>query len=116
MSDATPITDEELAELRELEAKATPGEWEVHEVTDYDEVISRGMMVKGGRGINRGEEFELFGEDDAALIVALRNALPSLLARIEQLERENKELRSLVERSAVEQRGAKLSIPNNSEA
>lgn len=57
--------------------KFTPGPWEVREVTDYygcsDEeptLISRGVAQAGGRGINTGEEFEMYSIEDANLIAA----------------------------------------------
>lgn len=76
------ITEAELARLEELEKAATEGPWEEHEITEgwaLEEcepyVISRGI-----KGLNHGEEIELFDKEDVLLIVALRNAAPALIA------------------------------------
>jgi hypothetical protein len=58
----------------------TPTPWEVHEVEDSGEVVSRGMRQVGGKGINKGEEFELFDKADADFIVRAVNAHDDLLA------------------------------------
>jgi hypothetical protein len=50
--------------------QATPGPWEVHEVMDDGEVISRGVQRVGGKGINTGECYEMFSVADAHLIAA----------------------------------------------
>jgi hypothetical protein len=56
--------------LKMARNKHTPGPWEVHEVFEHDEVISRGVRQVGGKGINTGEDFEMFSEADARLIAA----------------------------------------------
>lgn len=48
--------------------KVTEGPWEIYEVTDDTEVIARGIQQVNGRGINQGEEFELFHKADALLM------------------------------------------------
>lgn len=81
MSDHATAAD--VDELARLDKLATPGPWHVHEVDHHEDgVHSRGVAGPDGRGINRGEDVELFGEADADLIVAARNALPVVLARM----------------------------------
>jgi len=80
------VDEKTIEELRALLAKATPGPWEV----DY--------LDKNGQRVIRQEHIEIATfwhhsvgsiekemEANAALTVAMRNALPSLLARIEAL-------------------------------
>lgn len=56
----------------------TPGPWEVHEVID-DYVISRGVRSSvTGKGINTGEDYEMFSEADAHLIAAAPELLEVL--------------------------------------
>lgn len=89
----------EIKGLRELEAAATPGPWETKE--DYPEV----QIVSDYRREPDGSEVANwigamtdspdFGDDEdecatrnqhnAGLVVAMRNALPSLLDRVEEL-------------------------------
>lgn len=79
------MTDD-IARLRALEAAASAGPWELDE------------LDKNGQRVIRQEHIELATfwhhsvgsiekemEANAALTVAMRNALPSLLARIEAL-------------------------------
>lgn len=82
----TPITDAELAELKRLEAAATPGEWET---------IPRGSGLMGydvdqvgdeGIGIPNGTRGMFERKEDADSIAALHNAFPALVARIEAAE------------------------------
>ena len=90
-----PITKEELDEWRKLCDEATEGPWCVDEIEDhYDEpyVCSRGVRSKKG-GLNKGEEFELFDENDADFIATARTAMLRLLdenaklrERVEELE------------------------------
>jgi hypothetical protein len=56
----------DLAELRRLHESATPGPW-----SSDDQKRLRAMLLR---------------DADAALIVAMRNALPELLERVERLE------------------------------
>ena len=73
-SEHKPPGAAEIEKLRELEAKATPGEW----VADLDGHES---------SIRRCDDDCLFAidlqEDDAALIAAMRNALPRLLSMLQ---------------------------------
>jgi hypothetical protein len=71
--------DAQLAELEALLAKATPGPW-----------LSDGNMVSTEDALFMGREEDIVGEDivrdeDAALIAALRNAAPALLAAAREL-------------------------------
>ncbi len=81
---ANPLTDSELAKLRRLEAAATPGDWEFQ--------ISNGLRQFGtprGGCVARATNSLAGGPDiddqDAALIVDVRNALPRLLDQAERL-------------------------------
>ena len=64
------MTDTEIAELRRLEAEATPGPWDVSGLTVYDTCMDGVASTHSA--------------SDAALIVALRNALPELLKAVEE--------------------------------
>ena len=72
MSDSNTLINE-LKRLVALRAKATGGEWEPHDITDDGEAISRGIKVVGGKGLNNGDEYELFSEEDAGFIAAAGN-------------------------------------------
>ena len=78
-----PLTAAEIEKLRELEAKATPGEWEVV-YRSSDELQTTFVGLKLGNEI-----FEIgsttYGKHthDAALIAAMRNALPRLLSMLQ---------------------------------
>lgn len=85
-----------LARLRAMEAAATKGPWSV---VEYNEGES--LAIHDARGDWRvcfmataGKQADLDGiEANAALIVAMRNALPDLLARIEAMAGEIEGLR-----------------------
>src|SRR5690606_27178297 len=64
----TKATPEMIAELRRLDAEATPGPWEFD---DEDEITIRQPEPRAA------------WKKDAALIVAMRNALPELLKAVE---------------------------------
>lgn len=79
-----PNIDEIIAELRKLEAQATPGPWAWVDVagdiygdinSDSDEVI---YVV---------HEKHFDNDDDPELIEAMRNALPTVLAELELLQK-----------------------------
>lgn len=57
-----------LAKLAEARAKATAGPWKAHEIYDEGDVVSRGVSQAGGKGLNHGEDCELFSTEDAAFI------------------------------------------------
>jgi len=86
-----------LDELRALEQKATPGPW-VAKLPGPDEHYLSEGRCGGISSAARIHEYQseivttdsgVYGPsaDDARLIVACRNALPRLLARLEALER-----------------------------
>lgn len=58
-----------IAELRRLEAEATPGPWDVSGLTVYDTCMDSVASTHSAA--------------DAALIAAMRNALPELLKALE---------------------------------
>lgn len=62
-----------------MESTHTPEPWEVHEVHDNhygdNELISRGFRSSvTGKGINTGENYEMFSAEDAERIVQCVNA------------------------------------------
>jgi hypothetical protein len=74
-----------IQNLRELLAKATPGPW-----TFYSD--SGAVCINDGCGIAGVPIVLMYADrghrvDDAALIVAMRNELPSILDRLEKLEK-----------------------------
>jgi len=90
----------DIQQLSELERKATPGPWEV----DY--------LDKAWQRVVRAEHYEIFTgwhhsvgsievemEANAALIVAMRNALPALLASLASKDAENAELRAFAQQA-----------------
>lgn len=81
----TPLTAAEITELRELEAKATPGPWISEPCHKGESCWCRTIGVVGDED-NYVAPSGCLGTDDAALIVSMRNALPRLLSRIEALE------------------------------
>lgn len=86
------MTDDiDIAALRELLAKATPGPWQA-----WDRGIGWEVHDASKNEINSGFR-ETFSEADAALIAALRNAAPALLDRIETLTAENERLKGIFE-------------------
>lgn len=78
---------------------ATP--WEVHEVRDDGEVISRGFCQVGGKGINRGECYELFSEEDAEFIVRACNCHDELLAALKAMVASYDGLRDMLSSTVV---------------
>jgi len=76
------MTDEWVAELRRLEAAATKGPWRKH---------GDGYSVMGDGDIS-GYAIADDVDDpaDVALIVAMRNALPELLAMLDELRKKNR--------------------------
>ena len=91
-----------IEELRGLLAKATPGPWKNHLVDDTTIVASNGFEIgttwPGGSVYNGFVDPAEQHEINAALIVAMRNALPSLLAQIEKAERERDEAQMEIKR------------------
>lgn len=91
------LTPEKIDELRRLLAKATPGPWKNHLVDDTTIVASNGFEIgttwPGGSVYNGFVDPAEQHEINAALIVAMRNALPALLDRLEKAEGELAEAR-----------------------
>lgn len=95
---AVPTLGEQIATLKELLAKATPGDWEyvtgdndydvgVYGPSHSDELIAEltspfAMKLRAARGIKTPDVA------NAALIVAMKNTLPALIARVEEVERD----------------------------
>lgn len=108
----------DIEALRESLAKATPGPWSVKPGTAPESGTDLLVHVgaRPGRDTVALQDhcmgFVHRGQDDAALIVASVNALPGLLDRIEELEREldtddvrivalEKELRKMLTADAI---------------
>lgn len=86
-----------LARLRELEAAATKGPW--RQMDQWIDASSRPPPIASSHqdyATAPGGTLHAEALANAALIVAMRNALPDLLARIEALEREIEGLRALL--------------------
>lgn len=78
------MTKTEIAQLRELLAKATPGPWEAlesvyHEKSEFHDPVWEG--VYDADGVNTEDSW-----DNCKLIAAAVNNLGPLLSRLEQLE------------------------------
>ena len=83
MTTPTPITADEIEVLRQLEHKATQGEWRVT-IADEQEA----WIAAGNRRIIDCDELYEPVEANAALIAAARNAVPRLLAAIDEQAQE----------------------------
>ena len=75
------MTEEQINELERLALNATPGPW------DYDPTGGFRWCFLEKRHV-----FEATTDANAAYIVAACNAVPELIARVRELERQNKEL------------------------
>lgn len=98
------MTDKEIAELRALEAKATPGPWSAMRAIAerfYGD-WSRRSRPSGGGYIRQtmpplSDEDQFARYEDAAFIAAARNALPRLLAMLDAERAEVARLRGFVD-------------------
>ena len=107
------MTAAEIAELRKLEAAATPGPWGCARPDDVDGMEECAIAVYTASELAQKEDApsciaavnDNWGEyqSNAALIAAARNALPRLLATIEALlaEDENKQAGFLAMHTAL---------------
>lgn len=109
-----PLTAAEIEELRELEAKATPGPWEVGETDKY------GQQTVGDKFItllscwhHSVESLEEESIANASLIAVMRNALPRLLSMLTPLT--DAEVREAVERMREDLRHFALDDPMKSD-
>lgn len=113
MPDPVPAPSaDDLAELRRLDELATPGPWRPHD-TWLDHGGHTAVVFRGDQNTPAGapvrvtwlptfESGEGWGTErnvwnDADLIVAMRNALPGLLAEVDRLRGANADLRTAVE-------------------
>ena len=91
------MADLNLNELERLEKAATPGPWVLHKHSDTNVVGGGGYVVAscGGYSTNTRDLEELYAElcGNAALIAALRNALPELLRRLRAKGRHRRAVR-----------------------
>jgi len=82
----TTLSAPEIAALRAMLAKATPGPWDVD--CPFGREICAGYIARNSEGDDIGREYDVGGtttRDDAAAIVAVMSAAPSLLDEIEHL-------------------------------
>lgn len=89
-----------IKQIRETEGKATKGEWYYDGIGYVFQKTSKGhfMLVDDGNGAEvrmRGFGAELPLDENAELIVLMRNNIIPILDRLEELERENEELKKL---------------------
>lgn len=70
------IDPAEVARLRELEARATPGLWALRCCNRH---VAEGKRVTGCLSIREPSGMQIAGESDLLLAAAARNALPALL-------------------------------------
>ena len=75
-----------IAELRELEAKATPGKWLYQKDPGIVGHKEPDLLYIGNRPIFVNEPIYNIADYDLCIAVYSRNALPHLLAYIEKLE------------------------------
>src|SRR5579883_2633421 len=90
------MTDERIAELRRLEAAATKGPWKVDSTNLYHRICSDQKWAEIATliipfpstlgQIKAGKQAGVV----AAFIVAMRNALPELLAMLDELRKKNR--------------------------
>lgn len=86
-----------IAELKALEAKATPGKWLYQKDPGIVGHKEPDLLYIGDRPIFVNEPIYNIADYDLCIAVYSRNALPHLLAYIEKLEAEVDELKSEVE-------------------
>ena len=77
------MTDERLAELDAVMAKATAGEWHVFQCVQLEGDTLFQLEARVEPGTLQCVSTDIAGEDDAAAIVALHNAYPDLKALID---------------------------------
>ena len=88
------MTRPDLDALAALLDKATPGLWRVDCVGEDEEMVMRTIHGKPSAGgsevciVTTGSYDDATEAKNAALIVAAVNALPALIARVRELERE----------------------------
>lgn len=76
------LTPELIARLKELEQRATPGDWHVHRPR-----LNHYIRSDDGIFVMEQTQHGVRQEGDAELIAASRNALPELLKRAEAIDR-----------------------------
>jgi hypothetical protein len=116
--------DAEIARLRELLAKATPGEWSWDDWVPL--VAGNRSRFLGSRLVGPGRGFRPAGailrheagtwemcDEDAELIVAMHGALPALLDRLDAAERRVAEMEGAIGRHRLQR---SLRIKDNEHA
>jgi hypothetical protein len=77
----TRLTDDELTELERLGRGATPGPWEYSDNGFTDDIRAGHECLASLRDHQNGDNTA----ENAKLVAAVRNALPSLLAEVREL-------------------------------
>lgn len=85
-----PVTEAVLAELDRIEKAATPGDWEFENSHEGEPYNLQKPVELNGRRVHPAVLLKTLegwapSQEDAAVIVAARNALPHLLAEIRRL-------------------------------
>jgi len=100
--EGTVITQEELAELKRLNALATPGPWRSpwHDQNPGNMISSEHPTALGGNAVVDIVEYDSEPHlgvltEDADMICVSRNLMPKLLDGIEQLQAEVERLRAI---------------------
>jgi hypothetical protein len=92
----TRLTDDELTELELMEKTATPGPWEYSDDGFTDDVRAGYECLASLRGHHNGDNTA----ENAKLVAAVRNALPSLLAELRELRAAAREVVRLSDEDA----------------
>lgn len=79
------MNDLDLEKSRALDAAATPAPWSFEEISEFDDIVSRGINGPDGVGLNTGVDYEMFSKEDAVFIAHIRNTHMDLIAEVESL-------------------------------
>lgn len=106
------LTSEQVKDIEERAAKATPGPWSVDEIFDEDD----GTRFRSIDGWSEdGEEYLCLCEADAEFVADARTDIPALLADrrelVELLDRVSMSL-STIERRAIEDGANEANLDN----
>ena len=80
------MTQREIDRLKELHAKATGGEWRVEDCNVVAGHRAKDIICSSGRN-GTNEAWVREGRDNIAFIAAAHNALPRLIAEVEEARR-----------------------------
>lgn len=100
-----PVSDETLAELLELEAKATPGDWQWG--YGYSDVLcEEGILDSNGHAVsvNCGRGSGDITPEDASLVISSRNSLRSIARELQERRAAEKKEYGLLDVNACDTR------------